>query len=112
MAWLAVVISHKVNGVSGLHSNLMVQSLFADFAKIFPTRFCNVTNGVTPRRWLALANQPLSDVLDEHIGRTWRTDLSQLGELEQHLDFPAVNKAVREAKLLNKKRLSCILRCT
>ena len=109
MAWLAVVISHKVNGVSGLHSNLMVQSLFADFAKIFPTRFCNVTNGVTPRRWLALANQPLSDVLDEHIGRTWRTDLSQLGELEQHLDFPAVNKAVREAKLLNKKRLSVYL---
>ena len=48
----------------------MVQSLFADFAKIFPTRFCNVTNGVTPRRWLALANQPLSDVLDENIGRT------------------------------------------
>ena len=56
MAWLAVVVSHKVNGVSELHSNLMVQSLFADFAKIFPTRFCNVTNGVTPRRWLALAN--------------------------------------------------------
>ncbi|HCI5428315.1 TPA: glycogen/starch/alpha-glucan family phosphorylase [Enterobacter hormaechei] len=106
MAWLAVVISHKVNGVSELHSNLMVQSLFADFAKIFPTRFCNVTNGVTPRRWLALANQPLSDVLDENIGRTWRTDLSQLSELEQHIDFPTVNKAVREAKLLNKKRLA------
>jgi starch phosphorylase len=65
----------------------MVQSLFADFAKIFPTRFCNVTNGVTPRRWLALANQPLSEVLDANIGRTWRTDLGQLGELEQHIDF-------------------------
>ncbi len=70
MARLAVVVSHKVNGVSELHSNLMVQSLFADFAKMFPTRFCNVTNGVTPRRWLALANPPLSDVLDENIGRT------------------------------------------
>ena len=70
MAWLAVVVSHKVNGVSELHSNLMVQSLFADFAKIFPTRFCNVTNGVTPRRWLALANPSLSEVLDENIGRT------------------------------------------
>lgn len=52
----------------------------------------DVTNGVTPRRWLALANQPLSEVLDENIGRTWRTDLSQLSELEQHIDFPTVNK--------------------
>ncbi|GHL17175.1 hypothetical protein ECZU24_00160 [Escherichia coli] len=66
MAWLAVVVSHKVNGVSELHSNLMVQSLFADFAKIFPGRFTNVTNGVTPRRWLAVANPSLSAVLDEH----------------------------------------------
>ncbi|MEL2304223.1 glycogen/starch/alpha-glucan phosphorylase, partial [Klebsiella pneumoniae] len=76
MAWLAVVVSHKVNGVSELHSNLMVQSLFADFAKIFPGRFTNVTNGVTPRRWLAVANPSLSAVLDEHLGRNWRTDLS------------------------------------
>ncbi|VED45776.1 glycogen/starch/alpha-glucan phosphorylase [Raoultella terrigena] len=65
MAWLAVVISHKVNGVSELHSRLMVESLFAEFARIFPMRFTNVTNGVTPRRWLALANPPLSKVLDE-----------------------------------------------
>ncbi|HAK4068547.1 TPA: glycogen phosphorylase [Salmonella enterica] len=109
MAWLAVVVSHKVNGVSELHSNLMVQSLFADFAKIFPTRFCNVTNGVTPRRWLALANPPLSDVLDENIGRTWRTDLSQLSELKQHCDYPLVNHAVRQAKLENKKRLAVVI---
>ncbi|WP_058910402.1 glycogen phosphorylase [Entomohabitans teleogrylli] len=106
MAWLAVVVSHKVNGVSELHSNLMVQSLFADFAQIFPMRFCNKTNGVTPRRWLALANPSLSGVLDEHIGRTWRTDLSQLNELKQYIDFPAVNKQVRDAKLENKKRLA------
>ncbi|MBF3339571.1 glycogen/starch/alpha-glucan phosphorylase, partial [Leptospira borgpetersenii serovar Hardjo-bovis] len=106
MAWLAVIISHKVNGVSELHSNLMVQSLFADFANIFPMRFLNVTNGVTPRRWLALANPSLSDVLDENIGRTWRTDLSQLSELEQHIDYPTVNQQVREAKLENKKRLA------
>ena len=70
MAWLAVVVSHKVNGVSELHSNLMVQSLFADFARLFPGRFCNKTNGVTPRRWLALANPALSEVLDDAIGRT------------------------------------------
>ncbi|WP_019250276.1 glycogen/starch/alpha-glucan family phosphorylase, partial [Yersinia pestis] len=60
MAWLAVIASHKVNGVSALHSELMVQSLFADFARIFPNRFCNKTNGVTPRRWLGLANRPLA----------------------------------------------------
>lgn len=106
MAWLAVVVSHKVNGVSELHSNLMVQSLFADFARIFPTRFCNVTNGVTPRRWLALANPALSEVLDENIGHNWRTDLSQLEDLKQHIDYPAVNEAVREAKLENKRRLA------
>lgn len=106
MAWLAVVASHKVNGVSELHSNLMVQSLFADFARIFPMRFTNVTNGVTPRRWLALANPPLSKVLDENIGHTWRTDLSQLADLKQHIDYPTVNKAVLRAKLENKKRLA------
>lgn len=106
MAWLAVVVSHKVNGVSELHSRLMVESLFAEFAKIFPMRFINVTNGVTPRRWLALANPPLSKVLDEHIGRTWRTDLSQLDELKQHIDYPTVNQAVRQAKLENKQRLA------
>ena len=106
MAWLAVVVSHKVNGVSELHSNLMVQSLFADFAKIFPGRFTNVTNGVTPRRWLAVANPSLSAVLDEHLGRNWRTDLSLLNELQQHCDFPMVNHAVHQAKLENKKRLA------
>ncbi|EPH2672378.1 TPA: glycogen phosphorylase [Klebsiella pneumoniae] len=106
MAWLAVVVSHKVNGVSELHSRLMVESLFTEFAKIFPMRFINVTNGVTPRRWLALANPPLSKVLDEHIGRTWRTDLSQLDELKQHIDYPMVNQAVRQAKFENKQRLA------
>ncbi|MBJ9999764.1 glycogen phosphorylase [Erwinia sp. S38] len=106
MAWLAVVVSHKVNGVSELHSNLMVQSLFADFAKLFPGRFCNKTNGVTPRRWLALANPSLSGVLDEAIGRTWRTDLSQLEELKQHIDYPNFISKIRDAKLANKKRLA------
>ncbi len=78
MARLAVVVSHKVNGVSELHSNLMVQSLFADFAKIFPGRFTNVTNGVTPRRWLAVANPSLSAVLDEHRAVTGAPTLACL----------------------------------
>jgi len=106
MAWLAVVASHKVNGVSELHSQLMVESLFADFAKIFPRRFINVTNGVTPRRWLALANRPLSGVLDHYIGKTWRTDLSQLRDMKEYSDHPLVLQEVSKAKLANKQRLA------
>ncbi|MFE8146758.1 glycogen phosphorylase [Brenneria goodwinii] len=106
MAWLAVVASHKVNGVSELHSDLMVQSLFADFASLLPNRFCNKTNGVTPRRWLALANRPLAGVLDDAIGQTWRTDLSQLGELKPHIDYPAFVQRIRQAKLKNKECLA------
>ncbi|CNH66793.1 glycogen phosphorylase [Yersinia pekkanenii] len=109
MAWLAVIASHKVNGVSALHSELMVQSLFADFARIFPNRFCNKTNGVTPRRWLALANRPLAAVLDDSIGHNWRTDLSQLSELEKNLDYPSFLQALQKAKLENKKRLATYL---
>lgn len=106
MAWLAVIASHKVNGVSALHSDLMVQSLFADFAKIYPDRFCNMTNGVTPRRWLGLANKPLSALLDDAIGHTWRTDLSQLAELKQDIDYPSFLQALQKAKYENKKRLA------
>lgn len=109
MAWLAVIASHKVNGVSALHSELMVQSLFADFAHIFPNRFCNKTNGVTPRRWLGLANRPLATVLDESIGHNWRTDLSQLSELEKNLDYPSFLQALQKAKLENKKRLAAYI---
>jgi starch phosphorylase len=106
MAWLAVIVSHKVNGVSALHSQLMVESLFADFAKVFPRRFINVTNGVTPRRWLALANRALSGVLDHHIGKTWRTDLGQLRDLKEYSDHPLVKESVNKAKLKNKQRLA------
>ncbi|WP_434006234.1 glycogen phosphorylase [Escherichia coli] len=106
MAWLAAVVSHKVNGVSELHSRLMVESLFADFAKIFPGRFINVTNGVTPRRWLATANPVLSSVLDENIGKNWRTDLSQLIKLRKHMESATVRLAVYQAKQANKRRLA------
>lgn len=106
MAWLAVIASHKVNGVSALHSELMVQSLFADFVRIFPNRFCNKTNGVTPRRWLGLANRPLAAVLDDSIGHNWRTDLSQLSELKNNIDYVSFLKAVQKAKLENKKQLA------
>jgi starch phosphorylase len=81
MAALAIIASHKVNGVSALHSDLMVQTIFADYARIFPDRFHNVTNGVTPRRWLMQANPALSTLLDSAIGREWRHDLTGLAAL-------------------------------
>ncbi len=84
MAHLAIVGSHKVNGVSALHSQLLVQTIFADFASLWPERFTNVTNGVTPRRWLAQANPGLAGLLDRTLGSGWRLDLEQLQGLRRH----------------------------
>lgn len=109
MAWLAVIACHKINGVSALHSQLMVDSLFADFAKIYPERFCNKTNGVTPRRWIALANPSLSTILDGHIKGNWRKDLSLLSQLNSHHNNFAVLNALQESKLENKKRLAAYI---
>ncbi|MBB3180679.1 glycogen/starch/alpha-glucan phosphorylase [Variovorax sp. Sphag1AA] len=106
MAYVAVLASHSVNGVSGLHSELMKQSIFADFAKLFPERFNNKTNGVTPRRWLAQANSPLATLLDTRIGRGWRRDLMQLEVLRPMAQQPAFVRAFRHAKRENKLRLA------
>lgn len=106
MAYVAVLASHSVNGVSGLHSELMKQSIFADFAKLFPERFNNKTNGVTPRRWLAQANPPLAALLDTRIGRGWRRDLTQLEVLRPMAQQPAFVRAFRHAKRENKLRLA------
>ncbi|WP_028452099.1 glycogen/starch/alpha-glucan phosphorylase [Chitinilyticum aquatile] len=106
MAYLAVVASHKVNGVSELHSELMKTSIFADFARIYPDRFTNVTNGVTPRRWLALANPALSELIDGAIGRTWRVRLDELAELRDKVDYPQFVEAFQAAKHANKERLA------
>ncbi|MDQ0022845.1 starch phosphorylase [Variovorax paradoxus] len=106
MAYVAVLASHSINGVSGLHSELMKQSIFADFAKIFPERFNNKTNGVTPRRWLAQANPPLASLLDQRLGKGWRRDLSQLEALRPMAVQPAFARAFRHAKRENKLRLA------
>jgi len=106
MAYLCVLASHKVNGVSALHSELMVQTIFADFARVFPERFCNKTNGITPRRWLAQANQPLANLIDGRIGRGWRRHLDELAGLRDLATEPAFNNAVRLAKQQNKRRLA------
>jgi len=106
MAHLAIVGSHTVNGVAALHSRILRESLFRDFARVFPERFRNVTNGVTPRRWLYQANPTLAGLITSTIGPEWVTDLERLGQLEPLADDPAFRRAWREAKHVNKKRLA------
>ena len=110
MAHLSIVASHKVNGVSALHSDLMVQTIFADFAKLFPDRFTNVTNGVTPRRWLVQANPTLSSFIDTQIGVEWRIDLDRLADLRAVAEKRGVGSAFLKAKLVNKQRLADVVR--
>ena len=106
MAYLAVVTSHSINGVSALHSDLMQQSIFADFAALWPERFNNKTNGITPRRWLAQANPALSGLIDQRLGRGWRRDLDQLQALRPLADDAGFAQAFRAAKQANKQRLA------
>jgi glycogen phosphorylase len=106
MAYLAVVASHSVNGVSALHSQLMTESIFADFAQLWPERFNNKTNGVTPRRWLAQANPGLAALLDQRLGRGWRRQLDQLEGLRHAIELPGFLGAVRKVKRQNKERLA------
>ena len=106
MGWLSVVGSHKVNGVAAIHSDLMVTSTFADFARIYPERFTNVTNGVTPRRWLAVANPKLSALFDQYIGSEWRCDLSQIEKLKAFADKGEFKRAVVDIKYDNKVKLA------
>ena len=106
MAYLAVVASHKINGVSKLHSELMTQSIFVDLARIFPERFTNMTNGITPRRWLSLANPPLATLIDHHIGGDWRRNLDHLAKLRPLADDPGFLDAFIAAKQDNKARLA------
>jgi starch phosphorylase len=106
MAHLSIVGSHKVNGVSALHSELLVQTIFADFASLWPERFTNMTNGVTPRRWLAQANPGLSGLIDRTIGVGWRRDLDELRSLLPHADSSAFRTAFMQIKRANKTRLA------
>ena len=106
MGWLSVVGSHKVNGVAAIHSDLMVSSTFADFARIYPERFTNVTNGITPRRWLAVANPKLAALFDQYIGSEWRCDLSQIEKLKAFTDKGEFKRAVADIKYDNKVKLA------
>jgi starch phosphorylase len=106
MAWLAVIGCHKVNGVAELHSRLIRQTIFQDFDAYYPGKFVNVTNGVTPRRWLRVANPGLSDLITERIGRDWENDLNQLVRLDEFADDPDFVERFARVKHDNKVRLA------
>ncbi len=109
MANLSIAASHHINGVSRLHSSIVRKRLFADFAHIYPDRFVNVTNGVTPRRWLLSANPALSQLIDACIGSGWREDLTQLRRLAEFADDDAVQQGLAAVKRKNKQRLATYL---
>jgi glycogen phosphorylase len=106
MAYLAVVGSHSVNGVAALHTELLKANLLHDFHEIWPERFFNVTNGVTPRRWLLAANPMLADAITARIGDGWITQLDQLAKLADHADDLAFRSEVRSIKQRNKEQLA------
>ena len=109
MAHLSIVGSHQVNGVSKLHSDLLVETIFADFAALWPDRFTNMTNGVTPRRWLTQANPGLTALIDETLGRAWRRDLDLLKGLLPEADDAAFRHAFMAVKQANKQRLAALI---
>ncbi|MEO1003275.1 MAG: glycogen/starch/alpha-glucan phosphorylase [Cyanobacteria bacterium J06638_7] len=106
MAHLATIGCHHVNGVAALHSTLVQRDLFPDFAALWPQKFTNVTNGVTPRRWLALANPQLSSLISEAIGDGWVKDLQQLRQLEAYANDDGFLERWGATKLAVKTQLS------
>jgi glycogen phosphorylase len=109
MAHLATVGSHTVNGVARLHSELLKQTVMRDFAELWPERFCNVTNGVTPRRFVAVSNPPLAKLITDRIGDGWLRDLAQLRRLEPLADDPEFQSQWREVKLTAKRGLAALI---
>ncbi|MFN5698461.1 MAG: glycogen/starch/alpha-glucan phosphorylase [Cyanobacteriota bacterium] len=106
MAHLATIASHHVNGVAALHSDLVKKDLFPEFAALWPEKFTNVTNGVTPRRWVALANPQLSALFNETIGEGWVSDLDQLRQLEGYAEDASFLERWGATKLSVKRHLT------
>jgi len=109
MAYLAVVGSHSVNGVAALHTQLLQQDLLHDFHEMWPDRFNNKTNGVTPRRWLLAANPLLSEAITARIGDGWTFDLGELRKLEPLADDQTFRASFREIKQRNKEQLAAYI---
>jgi len=110
MAHLACVGSHTINGVAQLHSELLKQTVLRDFAELWPKKFCNVTNGVTPRRFVALGNPGLTKLITSRIGEGWLQDLNRLRDLEPLADDAEFQQQWRNVKLANKRRLAALIK--
>jgi len=106
MAHLAIIGSHRINGVAQLHSNLMRQHVFREFAEMYPDRFINVTNGIAVRRWLKQSNPGLSALLTQHLGRSWENDLEELARLTGAAEDAEFRRQFRGIKRTNKQRLA------
>jgi starch phosphorylase len=106
MSHLAIIGSHRVNGVAQLHSDLMRQQVFCGFADLYPDRFINVTNGIAVRRWLKQSNPGLSALLTERLGSAWENDLEELGRLIGAADDAEFRRQFRGIKRTNKQRLA------
>ncbi len=106
MVNLAIVGSHCINGVAELHSNLLKENLLRDFAEMWPKKFCNVTNGVAPRRFVAVSNPPLAQLLNDRIGEDWLHDLDLLRKLESFADNDDFQQQWRDVKHTAKCRLA------
>jgi starch phosphorylase len=109
MAHLSVLGSHTTNGVAALHSRLLTERLFPDFAELFPGRFQNKTNGITPRRWLKACNPSLSALIDETIGADWVRDLDRLQTLANYAGDPSFQERFMTIKRENKVRLAATI---
>src|SRR5258708_14527828 len=106
MAHLAIIGSHRVNGVAQLHSDLMRKHVFSGFADLYPDPFINVTNGIAVRRWLKQSNLGLSALLTERLGAAWENDLEELGRLTGAADDAEFRRQFRGIKRTNKQRLA------
>ena len=110
MGNLCVVGSHKVNGVAEIHSKLVKEDLFPEYAKIWPEKFCNVTNGVTPRRWLLSCNRELAALYTKTVGENWPRDLNLTRGAVKFADDPEFQKEFMDIKRRNKEKLVKIIK--
>jgi starch phosphorylase len=110
MAKLACVGSHHINGVAALHSELLKTQVLQDFYKLWPDKFVNVTNGVTPRRWMALSNPDLTSLISSRIGNEWIRNLEKLRDLERHVDDPEFRADWMKVQHATKVRLAAYIR--
>uniref|UniRef100_A0A131Y0H4 Alpha-1,4 glucan phosphorylase n=1 Tax=Ixodes ricinus TaxID=34613 RepID=A0A131Y0H4_IXORI len=106
MAHLAIVCSHKINGVARIHSEILKKGLFKDFYEMYPDRFLNKTNGITPRRWLLLCNASLADLIADKIGEDWIVHLDQLTKLKPLVNDKTFLRDLQRVKAENKQRLA------